>query len=87
MGVYFFYGQEEYNIEQEIEQIKKKYLDEAFSSLNLRLYNSPDFDELTNIIVVNHIISIILDSLFAITLCLFGKNKYANSLYINSSKR
>lgn len=50
MSVYFFYGQEEYNIEQEIEQIKKKYLDEAFSSLNLRLFNSPDFDELTNIL-------------------------------------
>ena len=50
MGVYFFFGKEEYNIEQEIEEFKKKYLDEAFSSLNLRHFNSPNFDELANIL-------------------------------------
>lgn len=50
MSIYFFFGQEEYNIEQEIEQIKKKNLDESFSSLNLRHFNSPNLEELSNIL-------------------------------------
>lgn len=53
----------------------------SFIALTALLLGEYTFDELTKIIGVNHIISIILDSLFAIALCLFGKNKYANSLY------
>ena len=39
------------------------------------------FNELTSNLGVNPIESIILDSLFALTLCFFGKNKFINSLY------
>lgn len=50
MSVYFFFGQEEFNIEQEIQEIKEKYLDENFSSLNLRRFSSPNYKELSNIL-------------------------------------
>ena len=50
MSVYFFFGQEEYNIEQEIEQIKNKYLDANFSSLNLRHFSAPKYKDLSNIL-------------------------------------
>ena len=51
MSNYFFWGQEEYNIELEIQKIKEKYLDENFSSMNLRYYDAPIFNELQNILL------------------------------------
>lgn len=53
----------------------------AFIALVALLIGKYTFVEITKMVGVNHIVSIILDSLFAITLCIFGKNKFANSLY------
>ena len=50
MTVYFFWGQEEYDIEKEVASIKDKYLDDAFSSMNLRYFYAPEFKELMNVL-------------------------------------
>ncbi len=48
--LYFFYGQEEFNIEAEIEKIKSKTLDKTFAAANYHVYNNPSFQELTEIL-------------------------------------
>lgn len=50
MAVWFFYGKEEYKIEKEVERLKKELLDDTFKSMNFRIYYSPSFDELLDII-------------------------------------
>lgn len=46
MSLYFFYGQEEFNIEIEVEKLKKKLLDSSFKSMNYKVLDNPDFVEL-----------------------------------------
>lgn len=48
--LYFFFGQEEFNIELEIEKQKSKVLDKTFSAANYRIYNNPSFQELVEIL-------------------------------------
>lgn len=48
--LYFFYGQEEFNIETEVEKIKSKTLDKTFAAANYHVYNNPAFQELTEIL-------------------------------------
>ena len=48
--LYFFYGQEEFNIEAEIEKIKSKTLDKTFAAANYHVYNNPSFQESTEIL-------------------------------------
>lgn len=43
MSIYFFHGDEEYNIELEIKKLKKKLLDKNFASMNFKTANNPDF--------------------------------------------
>lgn len=50
MSVYFFWGQEEYDIEKEVALIKDKYLDKTFAAMNLRYFYAPDFKELMNVL-------------------------------------
>lgn len=49
MGVSFFYGDEDFNIEQAINQ-KKSTLDKNFSALNFKTYNNPKFVDLISIL-------------------------------------
>lgn len=46
MGIYFFYGDEDYNIEQEIKKLRKKLLDENFASMNFKVADNPNFADL-----------------------------------------
>jgi DNA polymerase-3 subunit delta len=46
MSIYFFYGDEEYNIELEIKKLKKKLLDKNFASINFQTVDNPSFSEL-----------------------------------------
>lgn len=46
MSIYFFYGDEDYNIEQEIKKLKKKLLDKNFASMNFRSVKNPSFPDL-----------------------------------------
>lgn len=46
MSIYFFYGDEEYNIEQEIKRLKKKLLDKNFASMNYKVSNNPNVADL-----------------------------------------
>lgn len=48
--LYFFFGQEEFNIEIEIEKIKSKTVDKTFVAANYRVYNNPVFSELIEIL-------------------------------------
>lgn len=48
--LYFFYGQEEFNIELEIEKIKKATVDKTFSAANYHIYNNPGFQELSELL-------------------------------------
>lgn len=44
--IYFFYGDEDYNIELEIQKLKKKLLDKNFASMNFKSVNNPNFADL-----------------------------------------
>lgn len=50
MGIYFFYGDEEYNIEQEIKKLKKKLLDKNFASMNFKSVDNPNFADLISLL-------------------------------------
>lgn len=49
MSVYFFYGDEDYNIEQEIEKLKKR-LDKNFLEMSFKTYDNPKFPDLISIL-------------------------------------
>ena len=49
MSVYFFYGDEEYSIEQAINE-KKKLLDKNFSAMNFKTDDNPSFTDLISIL-------------------------------------
>lgn len=46
MSIYFFYGDEDYNIELEINKLKKKLLDKNFASMNFKTADNPKFSDL-----------------------------------------
>lgn len=43
MSLFLFWGQEDYNIEVEIEKLKTKLLDSSFKSMNYKVLDNPDF--------------------------------------------
>ena len=47
MAVYFFYGEEDYNIDLELEKMSSK-LNPDFKSMSLQILDNPDFDTLIN---------------------------------------
>ena len=49
MAVYFFYGEEDYNIEQEINKLKKG-LDKNFLEMSFKTYDHPKFADLISIL-------------------------------------
>ena len=49
MAVYFFYGEEDYNIEAEISKLKKS-LDKNFLDMSFKVYNNPDYKDLISIL-------------------------------------
>lgn len=49
MAVYFFYGEEDFNIEQEIEKLKKG-LDKNFLEMSFKTYDNPKFPDLISIL-------------------------------------
>lgn len=50
MSIYFFYGDEEYNIEQEINKLRKKLLDKNFASMNYKVVDNPNFADLISLL-------------------------------------
>lgn len=48
--IYFFYGDEDYNIELEIKKLKKKLLDKNFASMNFKVANNPNFPDLISLL-------------------------------------
>ncbi len=49
MSIYFYYGDEDYNIEQAINE-KRELLDKNFSAMNFKSYNNPSFVDLISIL-------------------------------------
>ena len=49
MAVYFFYGEEDYNIEQEIKKFKEN-LDKNFLDMSFKTYDNPKFADLISIL-------------------------------------
>ena len=49
MAVYFFYGEEDFNLEKEIEKLKKG-LDKNFLEMSFKTYNNPKFADLIAIL-------------------------------------
>ncbi len=49
MAVYFFYGDEDYNIEQEINKLKKG-LDKNFLEMSFKTYDNPKFADLISVL-------------------------------------
>lgn len=49
MAIYFFYGEEDYNIEQEIGKLKKG-LDKNFLEMSFKTYDNPKFPDLISIL-------------------------------------
>jgi DNA polymerase III subunit delta len=50
MSIYFFYGDEDYNIEVEIKKLKKKLLDKDFASMNYKTADNPPFSDLISML-------------------------------------
>lgn len=50
MSIYFFYGDEDYNIELEINKLKKKLLDKNFSAMNFKYADNPSFPDLISLL-------------------------------------
>lgn len=50
MSIYFFYGDEDYNIELEIKKLRKKLLDKDFSAMNFKVADNPSFSELISLL-------------------------------------
>lgn len=50
MSIYFFHGDEDYNIEQEIKKLKKKLLDKNFAAMNFKTANNPNFPDLISLL-------------------------------------
>lgn len=48
--IYFFYGDEDYNIELEIKKLKKKLLDKDFASMNFKTADNPNFPDLISLL-------------------------------------
>lgn len=48
--IYFFYGDEDYNIELEIKKLKKKLLDKNFASMNFKTADNPNFPDLISLL-------------------------------------
>lgn len=46
MSIYFFYGDEDYNIELEVNKLKKKLLDKNFSAMNFKVADNPNLPDL-----------------------------------------
>ena len=49
MAVYFFYGEEDFNIEQEVEKLKGT-LDPNFLEMSFKIYDNPKFADLISIL-------------------------------------
>lgn len=50
MSIHFFYGDEDYNIELEINKLKKKMLDKNFASMNFKTADNPSFPDLMSLL-------------------------------------
>lgn len=50
MSIYFFYGDEDYNIETEIKKLKKKLLDKSFAAMNFKTADNPSFADLISLL-------------------------------------
>jgi len=48
--LYFYHGQEDFNIEIELQKLKTKIVDKAFLATNYRVYNNPQFQEFIDIL-------------------------------------
>ena len=48
--IYFFHGDEDYNIELEIKKLKKKLLDKNFAAMNFKVANNPSFPDLISLL-------------------------------------
>lgn len=48
--IYFFYGDEDYNIEMEIKKLKKKLLDKNFAAMNFKTADNPNFSDLISLL-------------------------------------
>lgn len=50
MGIYFLYGDEDYNLELEIKKLKKKLLDKNFAAMNFKTADNPNFPDLISLL-------------------------------------
>jgi len=50
MSIYFFHGDEDYNIELEINKLKSKLLDKSFSTMNFKVAKNPNIAELISLL-------------------------------------
>ena len=50
MSLYLFWGQEDYNIQKEIEKLKNELLDSSFVSMNYKIFDNPDFIKIIEIV-------------------------------------
>lgn len=48
--IYFFHGDEDYNIELEIKKLKKKLLDKNFAAMNFKAADNPSFPDLISLL-------------------------------------
>lgn len=64
--LYFYYGQEDFNIEKELKMLKDKVVDKAFLATNYRVYDNPKYMELLEVLQTP---SLMFGSVLAIINC------------------
>lgn len=90
MSVYFLYGDEDYNIELEINKLKKKLLDRNFASMNFKTADNPNFADLISLLRTqpmmfgNMMVVIHIEDYFSKTLEDSQLNEISNALEDNT---
>ena len=80
MPVYLYWGEEEFNLENKVRELRKKVLDPGFTVLNHKVLNEPDIKDLVEtaqtlpMMLGNRLIEVRASSLF-----LRGKKKISSS--------
>ena len=67
--LYLFHGQEDFNIELELQKLKSKVVDKAFLATNYRIYDNPPFQEFIDILRTPSL-------MFGSVLCVINCEKY-----------
>ena len=86
MGLYLLWGQEEFNINNRLSELKKKYVNPEFAAMSCKTADNPSFDELVELLSTQ---PFVFGALLIIVNCAnyFNKSKKEINLTDNQLKK